>query len=333
MIAMFCSVSCQQATFRQHNIACKEVTQANKKVQESEKFITDVVGAYGAPVCWTDASIFDKFKFCVQVTENMDVYAGLTYYSDGKIESILAMYEIAIVNRSPKGLEKILNVSLESVKLVQPILQELRYFPAIVMLELGRIDDAYNLTKFWMSNIERRMTEAIIFKEITMKNQDKEENLLQLAGYEFNTKLRVSDVIHLVHLTIIKYKIGQDELAEGCLKIINKHYPGLIWNFLVPMEGKEFTISKERNIRTPTKVNKLQELIACGLENVEDFEDYEPDEGERNFCEESLRKYGPSINYYLDYRPEVKEKFVDFMVKHGYPQTPNNYGWIQNKTQ
>ena len=322
---MFCSVSCQRETFKQHNIACKKVTKAQKEADAGEIFVNSVFTEDGAPVCWTDSSIFTKAKFFVDFNGSVSFYSGMCLFTNGKVEGILAMYEIAIKNRSSKGLEKVLNEALENVKLVQPILQELRYLTSIVMLELGRIDDAYNQTKFWVSSILRRLhgPGLTLVKEVTMENQDKEENLLQVVEHDFETRLRISDVFHLVHLAFIKYEISQDELAEECLEIINKHCPGLIWIFLNPIEeGKEAFIPDEIVIKVNDDNTKNVKKFGIKTENYD-----------REFCEYTLQTYGPPLNYYLEHRPDVKGKFEDFMIRQGFPKTPNHYGWIRNKTQ
>ena len=222
-----------------------------------------------------------------------------------------------------------MNEALENVKLVQPILQELRYLTALVMLELGRIDDAYNQTKFWISNILERAfgPNILIIKEVTMENQDKEENLLQVVEHDFDSnRFRIADALNLVHLAFIKYEIGQDQLAEECLEIINRHCPGLIWIFINPIqEGKEAFIPDEIVIKK--KKGEKSEVKKLGIGNYEEFD------FDRSFCEDTLRKYGPTLTYYLDHRPQVKKKFEDFMIKKGFPQKPNNYGWIRNKTE
>lgn len=326
LIAMFCSVSCQKAILGHHNIACKKVTKATKMIEDGEKFIIDTFGPKSR-ICWTDTSILDKAGLCVQLTGDISFFKGLQGFTDGKLEFILRMFDIAIVNRSPKGLEKVLDEALEALKMVQPNLQELRYLIPILMLELGKIDDAYNHTKFWISNIHyRRTSGTVLVKSDTIKEENKEENLLKVVENDFDKRLKIADVFHLVHLALIKYKIGQDELAEECLGIIQKHCHGLIWIFLSPTEeGKEVAIPKDKKVKG-AKPTFDPKVLFPGV-------DPDKDSAERSFCEWVLRLYGPSINNYLDHHTDIKKRFEDFMIKSGCPKKRNNYGWVQKKSQ
>ena len=193
------------------------------------------------------------------------------------------------------------------------------------MLELGRIDEAYTHTKYWITTIKQRRIGGLPYRNESMETQDKEENFFEIPEVvenEFDNVLRVSDVIHFVHLAFIKYKIGQDLHAEECLNLIHRHCPGLIWNFLTPMEeGKEACIPEEKEI-----IGVLDTMFKNPVIPVD------PHGSERRTSEGFLQNYGPCLNNYLDHRPEVKKKFEDFMIKQGYPKKPNNYGWIRNMT-
>ena len=325
LTAMFCSASCQKAAFKQHNFVCNKVAKSVKAMQRNENLVNNAFGVGPrSRICWTDTSLYEKARCSLEYSGgNPTLYGYMQDFTDAKIEYILRMYEIAIVNRSPKGLQKVLDEALEALTLVQPILKELRYLTPAVMLELGRIDEAYTHAKYWIESIKQRRTGVLIYRNEAMETQDKEENFFKLPKVvenAFYNRLRVADVILFVYLAIIKYKVGLDEHAEECLELIHWHCPGLIWIFLTPMEeGKEACIPKRIKVKgTPDTMFPISVIPG------------NDDDGERGISEEFLQKYGQCLNNYLDHRPEVKKKFEDFMVKKGYPKKPGNYGWIQD---
>merc|ERR1719350_1854565 len=87
-----------------------------------------------------------------------------------RFDQLWEMYNEALKFDSNAGIEKVLEGTLEIFRwicLFEPI--GVRYFVPILLLQSGRVDDAYNLTKFLMFNYANTSDEAL---QVLVKKKD-----------------------------------------------------------------------------------------------------------------------------------------------------------------
>ena len=73
-------------------------------------------------------------------------------YVNCKSFSVKIMGEIARRNESYHGLQMTLEAYIETIMTLQPDRMYLRALVPLLLIQLGRDDEAYNFIKFWLKN-------------------------------------------------------------------------------------------------------------------------------------------------------------------------------------
>ena len=186
---------------------------------------------------------------------------------------------------------------------LQPYRMYLRALVPLLMIQLGKDDEAYNFIKFWLKNTrkdffltvgEDGLFPQLPFTEITMKDQDKNEDLFKVCEYAGSEKPYFLHFPFYVWLAIIKmnnYYETKDENQKKqfvyCIEYIKTHYKHLLRYCLETMEVPN-------NLRQKPKIDAsfgLQKGL-FSLESVEEF------------AEDFIKNFMGDLNFYFNRLPE-----------------------------
>ena len=154
--------------------------------------------------------------------------------------SVELFSDMAREQKSYYGLEIALEAQLDLMMKLQPYKLLLRALVPLLMIQLGRDDDAYNFIKFWLKNTPKScyfqiaeddlFSEKLPFTEFTMKDQDKNEDIFEVLGIGLE-KPYFLYVTFFICLAIIKknnYDATKDpkqmEHFKKTLKYIKHHF-------------------------------------------------------------------------------------------------------------
>ena len=154
--------------------------------------------------------------------------------------SVELFSDMAREQKSYYGLEIALEAHLDLMMKLQPFKLLLRALVPLLMIQLGRDDDAYNFIKFWLKNTPEScyfqiaeddlFSEKLPFTEFTMKDQDKNEDIFEVLGIGLE-KPYFLYVTFFICLAIIKknnYDATKDpkqmEHFKKTLKYIKHHF-------------------------------------------------------------------------------------------------------------
>jgi len=267
-IAQYCSIECQKTDYSdEHKGWCtksyKMFTDLRPKIEDALKSKghdvnrsvlkdfyddNDAVFQYCDRNPWFDPDIwlpifklgifhpvgptFQGFKFCNGLAPKM-------------------MGEISRRAQSYQGMEKTLDAYLKVILQLQPYHLYLRALIPLIMIELGKDDDAYNFIKFWLINTPKNCDFVtsedgtfpnLPFIEVTMQGQDKNEDILEVLGVGSERPYFIYVTFYII-LAIIKKNnfdatkdVKQKEHFIKYLHYIKKHYKGLVKNGLTQTE-------------------------------------------------------------------------------------------------
>jgi len=161
---------------------------------------------------------------------------------------VKALAEMARVDASYHGLQIALDAHLKLIMELQPFNMYLRALVPLMMIQLGKDDEAYNFIKFWLKNTPKSCDFAISedglfpnlpFTEYTMKDQDKTEDIFEVLdiGLEKPYFIYVTFIICLVLIKWNNYCENmsdptQMEHSHKYLKYIKRHFKDLFKNGL-----------------------------------------------------------------------------------------------------
>ena len=154
--------------------------------------------------------------------------------------SVELFSDMAREQKSYYGLEIALDAYLDLFMKLQPFKLYLRALVPLLMIQLGRDDDAYNFIKFWLKNTPKScyfqiaedglFSEKLPFTEFTMKDQDKNEDIFEVLGIGLE-KPYFLYVTFFICLAIIKKNnydatkdLKQMEHFKKTLKYIKHHF-------------------------------------------------------------------------------------------------------------
>jgi len=138
--------------------------------------------------------------------------------------NIRCIIEMSRVNESYHGMELGLKKYLELMMTLQPAFLHLRNWIPLLMLQLGKDDEAYNFIKFWLKNTPvlqvkgddqafywRTSEEGVFdnvlpFTEFTMTGQDKNEDIMEELSIDESKKPYFTYLVYFVTLAAIKKK-------------------------------------------------------------------------------------------------------------------------------
>ena len=108
----------------------------------------------------------------------------------------------------------------------------LRAHVPLLLIQLGRDDEAYNFIKFWLKNTPKEQDFSVgelglfpdlPFKEHTMKDQDKNEDIFEALGIKMNEKPYFIYITFYVCLAIIKKNIYDATKDENQKRLFIKY--------------------------------------------------------------------------------------------------------------
>ena len=165
-------------------------------------------------------------------------------YINCKNYSVMSMDLISRQHESYHGLQMTLKANLEVMMALQPDQMYFRGFVPIHLIQLGQDDEAYNFIKFWLKNTPKEQDFSVgeldlfpdlPFKEHTMKDQDKNEDIFEALGIEMNEKPYFIYITFFVCLAIVKKNIydatkdeNQKELFIKYLSYAKKHFDNIL---------------------------------------------------------------------------------------------------------
>jgi len=165
-------------------------------------------------------------------------------YINCKTAGVKVMGEIARRSESYHGLQMALEAYLEAIMALQPDRMYLRALVPLLLIQLGRDDEAYNFIKFWLKNTPKEQDFSVgeldlfpdlPFKEHTMKDQDKNEDIFEALGIQMNEKPYFIYITFYVCLAIIKKNIydatkdeNQKRLLIKYLSYAKKHFDNIL---------------------------------------------------------------------------------------------------------
>lgn len=185
----------------------------------------------------------DAEKHPLERGESIDMGQVFWTYINCKNGGAKILGEIARMNESHRGIQITLDAYLETIVAFQPDRMYLRALVPLLMLQLGKDADAYNFIKFWVKNTQKDfffkvgedgLFPQLPFTEITMKDQDKTEDLFQVLDKGAEKPYFIYFPFY-VCLAIIKrnnYHATKDKNQDRqfiiCLKYIKNHYKHLL---------------------------------------------------------------------------------------------------------
>jgi len=180
--------------------------------------------------------------------------------------------------KSYRGVKVVLKFFLDQILINQPNNLPRRYGVPMMYLNLGQDDDAYNFIKFWLLETKKtcdmnmkctgqwktrdthmkctgqwnpfiEFEDQKPFDKMSLKGQDKEENLIKELNIDVSQPPCYLDSLFFIHLSIIKcntmngmpkdQRKEQESHLEAYLKYIDDHYPGLPRNLISTLNTSE----------------------------------------------------------------------------------------------
>jgi len=252
----------------------------------------------------------DAEKHPLERGETIDMGQVFWTYVNCKNGSVKILMEIAKRYESHRGIQIALDAYLETIMALQPDRMYLRALVPLLMLQLGKDDDAYNFIKFWVKNTpkdiyyqigEDGLFPQLPFTEFTMKDQDKTEDLFKVLDKEAEKPYFIYFPFY-VCLAIIKrnnYHATKDKNQERqfiiCLKYIKSHYKHLLKDGLL-------SLGLPYEFRGNPKITKDHGLLKGCYVN-QDVE---------GFAADFISNFMADLETYLDRAPQLKKE----MLKH-----------------
>jgi hypothetical protein len=267
-IAQYCGQECQRLDFKgTHKLFCIQGFKHHHDLGEKAKKILTEKGHD------VDRSSLQEFynendgifqcikKSNFEFTHDLDAFRNLPLnfnfdlgqvfltYINCKNYSVVSMDLISRQHESYHGLQMTLEANLEVMMSLQPDQMYFRGFVPIHLIQLGQDDEAYNFIKFWLKNTpkgqdftvgEEGLFPDLPFKEHTMKDQDKNEDIFEALGIKFADKPYFIYITFYVCLAIIKknnYCATKDKNQLGLfikyLGYVKKHFGNILKNGLL----------------------------------------------------------------------------------------------------
>jgi hypothetical protein len=231
-IAQYCGVECQRRDWcDNHKVLCIEAfkdqhdlgEKAKKILSEKghdvdrsslQEFFNDNDDVFQCIKKSNYQYIVDEENCNLQIIDMGQVfwtYVNCKYYSSAKGIGIIVRQ-----GESYHGLQMALEAYLEAIMALQPNKMYLRALVPLLLIQLGRDDEAYNFIKFWLKNTPKEqdyitgedgLFPNLPFKEHTMKDQDKHEDIFEVLDIKMDEKPYFIYITFYVCLAIIKKKI------------------------------------------------------------------------------------------------------------------------------
>jgi len=167
-IAMYCNKDCQKRDYSsRHKPICREIA---KKRATYESVLEMHEQADGKKYLDEGKLVGHFYRETKWIKINGHSIPAPQFMIKERFDQLWEMYNEALKFDSNAGIEKVLEGTLEIFRwmfLFEPI--GVRYFVPILLLQVGRVDDAYNLTKFLMFNYAKNSDEDL---QVLIKKKD-----------------------------------------------------------------------------------------------------------------------------------------------------------------
>jgi len=244
---------------------------------------------------------------------------------------IRCIIEMSRVNESYHGMELGIKKYLELMMTLQPAFLHLRNWVPLLMLQLGKDDEAYNFIKFWLKNTPVKQVEGcttfgpeafywrtsedgvfdnvLPFTEFTMTGQDKNEDIMEVLSIDENKKPYFTYLVFFVTLAAIKrnnFEATKDEAQkthfEKYLKYIKHHYKDL----------PKMAITVQPDHTNVVKIPKSFGLDRFGADPLYTNRGMPKRENSKEFAQNFLTNWFDDFHFYMNRVPGLKKE----MIKH-----------------
>jgi len=244
---------------------------------------------------------------------------------------IRCIIEMSRVNESYHGMELGIKKYLELMMTLQPAFLHLRNWVPLLMLQLGKDDEAYNFIKFWLKNTPVKQVEGcttfgpeafywrtsedgvfdnvLPFSEFTMTGQDKNEDIMEALSIDENKKPYFTYLVFFVTLAAIKknnFEATKDEAQKThfvkYLKYIKHHYKDL--------PKKAITVQPDSS--NIVKIPKSFGLDRFGADPLYTNRGMPKRENSKEFAQNFLTNWFDDFHFYMNRVPGLKKE----MIKH-----------------
>jgi len=352
-IAQYCGQDCQRIDYMHgsHKFLCKDIYKRCLDLAGKAKKILDQNGhdatmsslhefyAQNDTVlkCLKKENMAYKYsipsdaeKHPLECGKTIDIGQVFWTYVNCKSASAKALGEIARFNESYRGIEITLDAYLENILALQPDRMYLRALVPLLMLQLGKDDDAYNFIKFWLKNTPKNfpfkvgedgLFPQLPFSEITMKNQDKNEDIFKVLEKTTEKPYFIYFPFY-VCLAIIKWNIylatkdyKQERQFIICLKYIKNSYKHLLKDGLQAQNASGNSWKPKI-----TSDHELQKVSSCGVQEVngqkisglDDLQFLMGIHEVQIFASDFIANFMSDLGTYLTRAPKLKKE----MLKH-----------------
>ena len=251
--------------------------------------------------------------------ENVDLGQLFMNYRASSL-SVKMLSEMARKHKSYHGLEMALDAYLDWIMKLQPFKMYLRALVPLMLIQLGRDDEAYNFIKFWLKNTPKScdfqisedglfLEKDLPFTEYTMKDQDKNEDIFEVLGIGLEKPYFIY-VTFFLSLAIIKknnFDATKDpkqmEHFKKTLKYIKCHFKNLVKTAL-DINVKEGRYAAEDGTYVPERIPASYGLQKGKYPTTGQVEKFAADFFE-NFCDD--------LDSYLDMKKGLRKEMLKYL--------------------
>ena len=234
--------------------------------------------------------------------------------------SVKMLSEMARKHKSYHGLEMALDAYLDWMMKLQPFKMYLRALVPLLLIQLGRDDEAYNFIKFWLKNTPKScdfqisedglfLEKDLPFTEYTMKDQDKNEDIFEVLGIGLEKPYFIY-VTFFLCLAIIKknnFDATKDpkqmEHFKKTLKYIKCHFKNLVKTAL-DINVKEGRCAAEDGTYVPERIPASYGLQKGKYPTTGQVEKFASDFF-YNFCDD--------LDSYLDMKKGLRKEMLKYL--------------------
>jgi len=314
-VAQYCDKECQRLDFLDcHKHVCVKMIKSTKAKHAEVKLGFNVKGF--------DAN---ESKLNLDKLKNPavdELFMKHLQYADYNIRCII---ELSRVNESYHGMELGLKKYLELMMTLQPAFLHLRNWIPLLMLQLGKDDEAYNFIKFWLKNTPVQQVkgddqafywrtsedgvfdDVLPFTEFTMTGQDKNEDIMEALSIDENKKPYFTYLVFFVTLAAIKrnnFEATKDEAQKThfakYLKYIKHHYKDL----------PKMVITVQPDSSNFAKIPKSFGLDRFGADPLYTNRGMPKRENSKEFAQNFITNWFDDFHFYMNRVPGLKKEMI-----------------------
>ena len=257
-IAQYCGEQCQRRNFKDsHKKNCvqgvkhyRDLTEKAKNILKEKGYDLDRIDLKKCSLQEFYDDNYDIFQCIAGKSKVMVIHDGASgnlllergimddlgevfkTYINCETYSVRLMGFLARQGESYHGLQVALEANLEVIMALQPHRLYLRAIIPLLLIQLGRDDEAYNFIKFWLKNTpkeqdftlgEEGLFPDLPFLEHTMKDEDKNEDIFEVLGIKMDENPYFIYITFYICLAIVKKNIYDTTKDENQLRLFIKY--------------------------------------------------------------------------------------------------------------